>query len=458
MAWGSQTFNIGPAGVNNVVELGGASITLPAGKFTSLEILGASASGHFETQTFYVHYTDGTYDTFTQAFSDWRNGYTGTAGSTALGETIVDTMTSFNTAAGQTMGTVYLYGYVFPLNPALTVASLQVPNDLGMKILAIDEVDQPAQVNMGAGTNVAGIADNQPGITTTNTYNEGSIDAAGESFSAAAQPAGLGSTVTWNQQTFAIGPADYNDIMEGGGASINLPEGNFTSLQLLGASVSGHFEPAMLYVRYTDGSYDTFTQDFSDWKKGYNGTLGSTAPGESIALAMTSYNNPTGTVNQDADLYGYTFQLNPAKTVDYLQITTDSAIKVLAIDEVDQPEQVNLGDAINSASPAFNTIGISMPGKRTCRATALTVPAAPTAARRLGNTVTWNSQTFDIEPAAATSPNNNVIAASGSPSIALPKGYYTSVQFLATSAGGIPPRAFSTSITPTAVPTPSPWD
>jgi hypothetical protein len=107
-----------------VVAADGQSITLAAGNYTSLDILGASTSGYEETGLFYVYYTNGTYDTFTQAFSDCKTGYLGTSPeTTAPGESIVETSTTYHTlTSGSKSGTVYRYGYVFPLNPALTVA------------------------------------------------------------------------------------------------------------------------------------------------------------------------------------------------------------------------------------------------------------------------------------------------------------------------------------------------
>ena len=128
---------------------------------------------------------------------------------------------------------------------------------------------------------------------------------------------------------------------------------------------------------------------------------------------------------------------NPSKLVADLRVPNNTTIKILAIDVVDQPPQVNLGDATNSASPAFNTIGISMQPETNVPGAGIDGAGGSYSALALGNTVAWNSQTFDIGPAAATSPDN-VIAASGSPPILLPQGHYTSVQFLATSAGGYP--------------------
>ena len=40
VTWGSQVFNIGPAGVNNILEVNGAGwLSLPEGNFNSLELL-----------------------------------------------------------------------------------------------------------------------------------------------------------------------------------------------------------------------------------------------------------------------------------------------------------------------------------------------------------------------------------------------------------------------------------
>ncbi len=343
-------------------------------------------------------------------------------------------MSAYDTSSATVQGTVYLYGYVLPVNPNKTVSQLAISNDVNIKILAINDVNQPPQVNLAAGTNQAPTADNQQEITSTLTPNL----VAGNSFSAALQPYGLGNTVSWNLQTFDIGPAAYNDVMALGGVSINLPQGNFTSLQLLGASMSGHFETAMLWVHYTDGTYDTFTQDFSDWLTGYNGTFGSTAPGESIALQMNTYNNSsTGVVNQKADLYGYVLPLNPNKTVQYLQITNDVNIKILAVDEVDQPEQVNLGHGVNSSTPAFNSVGITMNGLSNVGA-GLDGSGDSYSADLLGSTMTWNSQVFEMGPASANTSLYNVVEGSGYPPIQLPQGYYTSIQLLATAAGGYP--------------------
>ena len=328
--------------------------------------------------------------------------------------------------SGPTAGTVYLYGYVFPLNPALTVAYIKLPTNTSIKILAMDEVYTPEQISLDSGGTTTGIpiADNQTGISTTLTNSDGNIDGHDDTYSAAAQPAGLGNSVTWNGQTFAIGPAATDDVVQANGQRLELPQGQFTSLMILGASTSGFPETNLFYVYYTDGSFDTITQAFSDWQVGYTGTLGSTAPGESVALTMNTYLSPSAVVNQHVDLYGYVFPVNPDKTVAYIQLPDDPSVIILAIDEVYRPEQVNLGDATDSASPAFDAIAIS-----TNLDPVVTGDYSTLSANALGNTVTWNGQTFNIGPATVSVPDE--VMASGYPPILLPQGNYTSVQFLA---------------------------
>jgi hypothetical protein len=435
VTWNGQVFDFGPAGTNDVVEANGQSVTLPAGSYNALDILGASTSGYEETAVFYVHYVGGSYDTFTQAFSDWKAGYLGTTPeTTAPGESIVESPSTYNKlASGSSTGPVYLYGYVFPLSAGKTVAYIKLPTDTSIKILAMDEVSSPEQVNLAAGSTAAAIpvADNQIGISTTLTKALGNLDGKGDTYSSAAQPNGLGNSVTWNSQTFAIGPAAYDDFVQADGQSIELPQGQYTSLMILGASTSGFPETNLFTVHYTNATFDTITQAFSDWQNGYTGTLGTTAPGESIAVAMNTYLSPTAVVNTHVDLYGYVFPVNPTETVSYLLLPDDPSVVILAIDEVYQPEQVNLGDATNSAAPAFNTIGISTNAR-----TAVTGGASTYSANALGNTVVWNGQTFDIGPATVSV--NDAVATAGNPAITLPQGQYTSVEFLASAVGGQP--------------------
>ena len=59
-------------------------------------------------------------------------------------------------------------------------------------------------------------------------------------------------------------------------------------------------------------------------------------------------------------LYGFVLPTNPDPTVEDLRAPNNNTIKILAVDVVNQPEQVNLGDATDDAIPADDAVGISV--------------------------------------------------------------------------------------------------
>ena len=243
----------------------------------------------------------------------------------------------------------------------------------------------------------------------------------------------LGNTVVWNGQTFNIGPAtvSVNDAAATTGSpGITLPQGQYTSVQFLASAVGGAPSPGVYNINYTNGTSDTFTLEVSSWSQGFVGQT-TTAAWESIAWPMNNYNNSSGNQIGNTYLYGYVLPTNPTKTVMSLSVPNNGVMHILAVDVVNQPEQVNLGDATNNASPAFNTVGISVNAR-----TQVTGGASTYSANALGNTVAWNGQTFNIGPATVSV--SDAIAASGNPPILLPEGEYTSIQFLASSVGSNP--------------------
>jgi hypothetical protein len=109
-------------------------ITLPAGSYTSLNLLGAGVNGNHLNQVFKVTYTDGTTTSFTQCVSNWASapqGYTG--------ESLALTMPSYvlKTGAVQT-ATRNIYAYSFALNSAKTVQSLTLPVTTNVVVLSVD--------------------------------------------------------------------------------------------------------------------------------------------------------------------------------------------------------------------------------------------------------------------------------------------------------------------------------
>src|SRR5271157_655937 len=143
IAWNSQVFILGSAMINDVAKGTGQTVALPSGNFNRLFLLGAATNGVQWNQTFLVNYSDGTHDTFTQTVSDWVTGYTGTGGTTAPGESIAAIPNYYNYWNGSTSSQIntknYVYGYSFAVNSAKVIASIALPSDGNVKILAIDE-------------------------------------------------------------------------------------------------------------------------------------------------------------------------------------------------------------------------------------------------------------------------------------------------------------------------------
>ena len=126
-------FNMGPAGVDDVVSADGQTIALPSGSAGTLELLATGVDGSQANQTFTVTYTDGTTATFVQSISDWAKaqGYPGE--SVALATSYRDTSTGTKQA-----GTYNIYVYSFALDPTKTVRSITLCSDSNVEVLAID--------------------------------------------------------------------------------------------------------------------------------------------------------------------------------------------------------------------------------------------------------------------------------------------------------------------------------
>jgi uncharacterized membrane protein len=123
-------FYFGPTNAPDAVS--GKAISLPAGQFTSLRLLGTGVNGAELSQVFSVRYTDGTTSTFTQSLSDWftpQNFH---------GETVAMSLPYRDNGAGQRDNRTFsLYEYMFPLIAGKTVASITLPNNRNVVVLAI---------------------------------------------------------------------------------------------------------------------------------------------------------------------------------------------------------------------------------------------------------------------------------------------------------------------------------
>jgi hypothetical protein len=125
-------FDLGPLGGNNVVSAAGQVIPLPAGHFSTLNLLGTAVFGDQKNLEFTLNYTDGTSVVIPQSLSDWTNP------ATLPGETTATKMVYRDFKDCSTDQTpVKLSAYSFPLDPGKTVQSITLPNNADAMVLAL---------------------------------------------------------------------------------------------------------------------------------------------------------------------------------------------------------------------------------------------------------------------------------------------------------------------------------
>jgi hypothetical protein len=316
--WAGTTFAVGTANSADVVSGAGQSIPLAAGQDVALKLLATGVNGAQANLKFTVYYTDGTSTTFTQSVSDWAIPQDYSGESVAVATSYRDVSNGTEQAR-----TVRLYGYIFALDPTRTVSRVVLPDDANFELVAASLI--PAQaatsVNLSGSFNQTGVyAD---GATFSST---GGLDGYGNALSTNL----LGIGQTWNGHAYIIGPAGAADVVSAVGQTIALTQGQFSTLSFLATATNGSYASQSFTVTYTDGTTQTFSQSISDWynSQGY--------AGETVAISMAYRDLYNGTTSSPSSgpfkIYGYSFALNPSKTVNSITLPNQPNVKLLAID------------------------------------------------------------------------------------------------------------------------------
>jgi hypothetical protein len=124
------------------------TIPLPAGNYTTLNLLGAAAHGAQTNQSFVVTYTDGTTTTITQSLSDWWGPPKNFAG-----ESQVLKMPYLVSPTGATQNiVVYVYGYTLPIDITKTVKSLTLRSSGKLLRCMVTGLEAPSDAAQGERT------------------------------------------------------------------------------------------------------------------------------------------------------------------------------------------------------------------------------------------------------------------------------------------------------------------
>ena len=130
LTWNGTSLTFGPANAPDAYS--SETITLPAGQFSTLNVLATGVNGNQASQTFTVTYTDGSTATYTQSLSDWYTpqNYSGEAIALSMAD-------RDDSSGGQQDATFNLYGYSFALNSSKTLQSLTLPANRNVVVLAV---------------------------------------------------------------------------------------------------------------------------------------------------------------------------------------------------------------------------------------------------------------------------------------------------------------------------------
>ena len=314
LSWSGLVFNFGPSNALDVVYCAGQTIPLPAGKFNALQILGTAVEGSQTAQTFTVTYTDNSTATFTQSFSDWANQQSFPGESTAITMPYRD----LNTGGSQTLN-VSVDGYTFNLDQTKTVKSLTLPSNSNLILLAAMLANNTVGAPLAMYYNRAGMYTD--GTTFTNPAT-GGLDGGGSAYSASL----LGGSQTWSNTVFTFGPPNVTNVISAANQTIPLPAGNDSALRMLATGIQGGQVSQSFLVTYSDATTTNFVQSLSDW------FVPGSYSGESKAITMGHRNSSNGTAdNRTFYLYGYSFKLNSAKTVQSIRLPNNANVIVTTI-------------------------------------------------------------------------------------------------------------------------------
>jgi len=194
-----------------------------------------------------------------------------------------------------------------------------------------------------------------------------SLNGAGYVFSAdlLSPPGTTPMGLNFNGTHFAFGPPNQPDSVSGFGAnSIELPSGEFMSLNILAVGMNGAEQSQTLTVTYTDGTTQEFMQTFDDWYGSISCTPSNPcAPGESVAVVTPYVVAQYGRQDLVVYLYAYSFPLNSSKTVQSLTLPDNRNVVLLAATLTEQTATPTFSPPGGTYSSAQNvTISDATPG------------------------------------------------------------------------------------------------
>jgi hypothetical protein len=281
---------------------------------------------------------------------------------------------------------------------------------------AISTSGQPVGVNLTGAFNIDAIASDGSPVA------KGGMDTYGDAYSSNL----LGPSVAWSGSVFTLGAA--GGVSGVSGLTVSLPAGSYSALNLLATGVRGNQVNQTFIITYTDGTTTRVQQSLSDWAHPQNYS------GESKAVTMAYRVAGNGAIDSTKPfyLYGYSFSIDPAKTVKSLTLPANRNVVVLAsrltpAGTPPPPPPPPNATAVN-LSASYNVHGIASNGTAVA-AGGLDTLGYAYSGNLLGTADTWSGTAFTLG-------NPNVADAVSTATVQLPAGTFSTLKFLATAVLG----------------------
>jgi hypothetical protein len=194
VTWNGVSYPMGTPGAPNGVS--SVTVPTPAGRYNTVEILGAGVNGTQANQLFSAIYTDGTTVSYFRDMTDWAYP------TTAANETKVLSMAYrvMPNGAAQS-GPYFVSGYQLALDPTKTLKSVVLPNNRNVVILGVHLTAAPADFSLSVSPSAVSMqagatASTQLAVSPINGFT-GSV-----SFSATGLPAGVTASFSGFTLTF----------------------------------------------------------------------------------------------------------------------------------------------------------------------------------------------------------------------------------------------------------------
>ena len=243
--FGGVTYDLGPAGTNDVVQGNGQTIGLPASSYSAVSLLATAVNGNQTNQTFTINYTDGTSTNFTQSLSDWYMPQQ------YADETPVLSMYRNTSGGGQDNRVFYLSTYSFAVNPNKTVASITLPSNKNVEVVAISAVAVTAAGPLltASGNSPSVFTFGGSGVPIDSALSISSNDTNLTSATVTVSPGTLqsGDTLNFNNQNGIVG-------------SYNAASGKLT---LTGNASAANYQQALQSVTFSSTSTNTTPRSIS---------------------------------------------------------------------------------------------------------------------------------------------------------------------------------------------------